>query len=118
MTTTKAKKQRKMRANAPLHVRHKIVSAHVAKALRAQVKHRSLPVRKGDEVIISKGEYAGKTGKVSEVDLKKMKVYIEGVVTKKVSGKEAPIPFDASNLIITSAALEDARRKAAVSRGK
>jgi large subunit ribosomal protein L24 len=116
MKTKNPKKQRKMRANAPLHIRHKLISAHVSKELRKEIKRRSLPLRKGDLVKIMRGKYKGKSGKVIKVSLKKLKVFIEGIKRKNVSGRETEVAIDPSNLMIISAALEDERRKKVIER--
>ncbi len=108
--SSKAGKQRKFRQNAPLHIRHKFMAAHLSKELRKQLKRRSMPLRKGDEVKIMRGSHAGKTGKVSEVDLKRMKIFLENIKAKQMSGKERPLPLEPSNLLITNPVMEDKRR--------
>jgi large subunit ribosomal protein L24 len=90
-----------------------MLSAHLSKELRLQYKRRSFPLRVGDEVRVAVGEHAGKTGKVTKVDLSSLKVYI-GIKRKKVSGQEVEIPFDPSNLIITKLNLEDKKRERAL----
>ena len=104
------RKQRKYVYNAPLHVRRKFVSAHLSEELRKKYERRSFPLRKGDEVEVMRGEFKGRKGKVSKVDLKKLKVYIEGITRKKVDGTEVQVPFDASNLKIIDLNLEDKER--------
>ncbi len=69
-----------------------------------------MPLRKGDEVKVMRGSHAGKTGKVSEVDLKRMKVFLENLKAKQMSGKERPLPLEPSNLLITNPVMEDKRR--------
>lgn len=114
--SSKPRKQRKFLYTAPLHRRQKLVSAHLSKELRAQLKKRSLPLRKGDEVKIMRGKFSGKTGKVAEVDLKKLKIFIDGVTRKKADGKEVKIPFRPSNLLITRAELSDKKRQKIIER--
>ena len=104
------RKQRKYRANAPLHIRHKFVSAHLSKELREKYKTRSLPVRKGDTVEIMRGRFKGLEGKVTKVDLRSVKVYIDGIKTKKVDGSEVMVPIDPSNLLIKELNLDDRLR--------
>jgi large subunit ribosomal protein L24 len=104
------RKQRKYRYNAPMHVRQKLVSAHLDKALRKEYKKRSMPVRTGDEVKIMRGKFKKKSGKVSEVNLKSLKVYVEGIATKKVTGQEALIALEPSNLMITKLKTDDQKR--------
>jgi large subunit ribosomal protein L24 len=104
------RKQRKFRHNAPLHVRQKLVSATLDKSLRKEFKTRSLPVRKNDEVQVMRGEFKKMKGKVSRVDLKKMKVYVEGIKRKKSSGQEVLIPIDPSNVKIVKLYTDDKKR--------
>lgn len=105
------RKQRKYRARAPLHVRQRMVSSHLDKKLRAQFKKRAAQVRKGDEVLVMRGEHAGKKGVVSEVDLKKLKIFVDSIKVKKVSGQETQAPLDPSNVMITKLVIEDKMRK-------
>jgi large subunit ribosomal protein L24 len=114
--SSKPRKQRKFLFTAPLHLRRKMVSAHLSKELREKYKRRSLPVRKGDEVEIMRGEFKGKRGKISRVDLKNYKVYIEGITRKKTTGIEVQVPIHPSNLKIISLNLDDKKRVEAIER--
>ena len=105
------RKQRKYRYHAPLHIRQKLVSAHLDKKIRGSYGKRSLPIRKGDEVIVLRGEFKKKKGNVTRVDLKKLKIFIDNIKRKKVSGQEFEIPIDPSNVMITSLNLGDKMRK-------
>jgi len=105
------RKQRKYRYNAPMHVRRKLISAHLERTLRREYGKRSLPVRKGDEVKILRGGFAGKVGKVTRVDLKKLKVYVDAAKLKKVSGQEVEAAIEPSNIIITKINIDDRKRK-------
>ena len=111
MSSNKPSKQRKALHQAPLHKRHKLLSAHLSKELKGQLKRRSLPVRKGDEVKIMRGKFRGTTGKVSKVDMKRLKVYLENLKRKKVSGEEVSVPVNPSKLLIVNAVMEDAKRR-------
>ncbi len=104
------RKQRKYRYNAPFHVRKKFISAHLSKELIKKYKKRSVPLRKGDEVEVMRGKYKKRTGKISRIDLKKLKVYIEGITRKRVAGTEVPLGFQPSNLRIMSLNLGDKKR--------
>jgi large subunit ribosomal protein L24 len=103
-------KQRKALHQAPLHKKHKLVSAHLSKELRKQMKKRSLPLRSGDEVKVMRGKFNGTKGKVSKVDLRKSKVYIEGLKRKKVSGEEVFVPIHPSKIMITNPVMDDSKR--------
>lgn len=115
-SSTKSRKQRKYVYHAPLHVRHKFVSAHLSKDLREKYKKRSFPVRKGDEVQVMRGKFKKKTGKISRVDLNKIRVYIDGMTRKKVEGTEIQVPIHPSNLKIINLNLEDKKRINALTR--
>ncbi len=116
MVSKQPRKQRKALYEAPLHKRQKLVSAHLSKELREKFKKRSLPVRKGDEVKVLRGEFKGRTGKVVEVDLKKLKVYVDGITRKKSTGEEVKVPLHPSNLMIINADMSDKKRVKTVER--
>lgn len=104
------RKQRKYRLKAPLHTKHKFLSAHLSKELRKKHDKRSIPIRKGDEVLVMRGSFKGKKAKVESVDLKKLKVSLEGINKKKRDGTKIRIYFNPSNLQINSLNLEDRKR--------
>jgi large subunit ribosomal protein L24 len=104
------RKQRKFRYNAPLHIRQKMVAAHLDKLLRKEYKKRSTPVRKGDEIVVMRGNFKNKKGNVTRVDLKKMKIYIDAIKVKKPSGQEVEKAIDPSNVKITRLNLDDRER--------
>lgn len=104
------RKQRKFLYNAPSHLRKKMLASHLSKELREKYKRRSMPVRKGDEVQVMSGKLKRKTGKISRINLKKYKVYIEGITRKRTVGTEVQVPFHPSNLKIINLNLSDKRR--------
>ncbi len=106
-------KQRNFRRNAPLHILRKFVHSHLSKDLRKKYNTRSLSLRVGDKVKIMIGNFKGKEAKVSEVNSKRSKVYIEGMERVKKDGSKARVPFNASNLMITALGKEDLRVKKA-----
>ncbi|MEO2154950.1 MAG: 50S ribosomal protein L24 [Nanoarchaeota archaeon] len=112
------KKQRKYIYNAPLHVRRKLMSAHLSKELREKYKRRSFPVRKGDKVKIMRGNFKGLEGKIVKVDYKNYRVYVEGATMKRNDGKTAFYPIHPSNLMIIELDLSDKAREEALKRGK
>jgi large subunit ribosomal protein L24 len=103
----KPRKQRKFLFKAPLHLRRKMLAAHLSKELREKYKRRSLPVRVGDEVEIMRGEFKKKRGKIVKVDLKKYKVYVEGITRKTSTGTEKLVPIHPSNVRIINLNLAD-----------
>lgn len=111
ISSKQPRKQRKYRYNAPLHIRQKMLSAHLDKALHKEYKKRSMPVRVGDEVIVMRGKFRKKSGKISAVDMRSLKIYIDTIKRKKVSGEEKEIPIDPSNVRITKLNIDDVKRK-------
>jgi large subunit ribosomal protein L24 len=94
------RKQRKYRANAPLHLRKEFVSINLSKELRKKVGKRNIPAKKGDKVKIYVGKFKGKTGKILTVNLKKSKIIIEDIQVKKQDGSKASVKMQPSNLQI------------------
>lgn len=116
-SSSKPKKQRKFRANAPLHIRHKLVSAHLTKELRLKYKKRSLALRKGDKVKIMAGKFRGIIGDVERVDLHYYRIFVKGAeIQKKEGTPKIPRPLDPSKLQIISLNLDDKRRIKAIER--
>ncbi len=104
------RKQRKYRHEAPLHTRHKFLSANLSKELRKKHGMRSLPVRTGDEVIIMRGAFTDKKGKVLKVNVKTSKVTVEGITRKKADGTKLNVHLDPSKVQIVALKLDDLRR--------
>ena len=69
-----------------------------------------MPLRAGDEVTIKRGTFAKQKGKVLDVNVKRLKVTIEGVTRKKSDGTKINVYFDPSKLQITALKLDDSRR--------
>ena len=116
VSSNQPRKQRKYAYNAPLHARRKLLSVHLSENLRQRYGKRSMPVRKGDEVLILRGDAYGTRGVVERVDLGMLKVFIDGVKSKKSDGSEVMRPIRPSNLIITRLSLDDKRRQAVMER--
>lgn len=114
----KPRKQRKFLKLAPLHIRRKMIAAHLSKELREKYKRRSIPVRKGDEVKIMRGEFKGMIGKIVKVDTKKYKVYVDVAKKKRTIGTEYLVPISPGNLMVINLNLEDKYRQKMLERGK
>jgi large subunit ribosomal protein L24 len=112
-SSTKARKQRKARANAPLHKKRRMVSAHLDSALMKEYNVRSVAVRKGDTVRVIRGDkdFKASEAKVASVDLKNLKIIIENVTVPKADGTQKPKPVDPSNVLLTRLDLSDPWRK-------
>jgi large subunit ribosomal protein L24 len=105
------RKQRKYRHNAPLHIKQKFISAHLSKDLRKKHNKRNIGIRKGDKVKVMRGQFRKKEGKVEQVSLKKIKVYVEGVEIAKKDGTKTRYPLHPSNLTIIELNIDDKMRQ-------
>lgn len=104
-------KQRKMLFNAPAHIRHKLMSAPLSSGLASSKGARTLPVRRGDTILIKRGDNKGFEGKVSRVDLKTYRIFIEGLTREKVDGTNIFLPVHPSKVEIRNLNLDDRWRK-------
>jgi len=116
--TKNPKKQRKKMFNAPAHIRHKLMGAHLSAELHAQRGLKTLPVRKGDTVRIVRGDHKGFEGKVSRIDLKHYRVFMEGLTREKVDGTTVFVAIHPSKIMIKTLNLDDKVRKAILERKK
>ena len=110
ISSRQPRKQRKYNANAPLHLRHKFLSAHLSKILREKYNKRSLPLRKGDEVLVMRGAFKKKKAKVSSLNYKRIKIALEGIQRTKKDGTKVNVYFHPSVLQIMEINLEDKER--------
>jgi large subunit ribosomal protein L24 len=89
----------------------------LSKELREKHTLRAIRPAKGDGVRIVRGGFKGIEGKITRVDPKAGKIFVEGVTREKIAGgKTGPVPIDASKVVVTSLNLEDKIRKARLER--
>ena len=112
------RKQRKRLYNAPAHIRHKLMAAPLSPQLTASKKTKSLPVRKGDTVRVVRGDHIGFEGKVSRVDLKRYRIFLEGLTREKVDGTNIFVSVHPSKVVIRNLKLDDKWRKVILERKK
>jgi len=112
------RKQRKRLFNAPAHLRHKLMAASLVPNLVSSKGVKSLPVRKGDTVRVMRGDHMGFEGKVNRVDLKRYRIFIEGLTREKVDGTNIFVSVHPSKVMIKNLKLDDKWRKAIVNRKK
>lgn len=108
---TKPSKQRKMLYEAPAHLRHKLLAAHLSPELRASHGTKSFPVRTGDTVHVVRGDHKGVEGKITRVDLSRYRIYVEGLTREKVDGTTINVPIHPSKVIVIRLNLDDKWRK-------
>jgi large subunit ribosomal protein L24 len=115
---TKPSKQRKRLFQAPNHRRHKHFAAHLSPELRASHGVRAIPVRSGDTVLIMRGDHKGFEGKITRIDRKKYRIYVEGLTRETVDGTTIFVPIHPSKVMITRLNLDDKWRKKILERKK
>merc|ERR1719217_1129068 len=112
--SSQRRKGRKAHFSAPSSVRRKMMSAPLSKELRTKYDCKSVPVRKGDSVLIKVGSQEngvkGKTGKVLTVYRRRWCIHVEKVVTTKKNGSQVQIPVNPSNCEITNLKLDKSRK--------
>ena len=111
MVSHQPRKQRKMIYEAPKHRRQKMMKAHLSQNLYEKYGMRNLVVRKGDVVRVMRGKFKGHEGKVVEVNLKNMKIAVEGVTIRRTDNKSVQFWLDPSNVEIIKLELSDRKRK-------
>jgi large subunit ribosomal protein L24 len=116
---TESKQPRKQRLallQAPLHVRQKLMTAPLSKELREKYGVKRLPVRKGDKVRIVRGDFKGHEGAVVKVDLRRLRIYVDGVTVKRQDGTPRFVPIHPSKVVIVALDLKDKWRRAIIER--
>ncbi|CDJ37453.1 60S ribosomal protein L26, putative [Eimeria tenella] len=111
------RKARKAHFGAPSSVRRKIMTAPLCKELRKKFNVRSLPIRKDDEVMIVRGRFHDREGKVTQVYRKKFVIHIERISREKANG-ESLIGIHPSKVVITKPKLNKDRKALLARKGK
>ena len=114
--SSQPRKQRKAYFNAPLHIRQKFMTAPLSPELKEKLGIKRLPVRKGDVVRIMRGDWKGHEGKVVRVDLKRVRIYVEGVTIKRADGTPRYYPIHPSKVMIVKLDLSDKKRQEIIER--
>merc|ERR1711920_849080 len=88
----------------------KLMSAPLSKDLRTKYDVRSVPIRRDDEVMVVRGHYHDREGKVTQVYRKKWKIHVERVTRDKANGQTVPIGIHPSKVMITKLKLDKDRK--------
>lgn len=120
LAVKKPAKQRMMIYEAPAHRVGRLLSAPLSDELRKSQGRRSYPVRKGDTVKILRGDFAGIEGKITDLDRRRQRLFVEGVQRETTSGTSANVSVNSSKVVITKLNLDDKWRSesAKLSQGK
>ncbi len=111
MQITKPRTQRKKLFQAPAHIRQKYFSAPLSPDLKEKHGTNSVPVRVGDTVHVMRGDRKGFEGKITKVDRKKYRIFVEGITREKVDGTTMQIPIHPSKVMIAVLNLDDKWRR-------
>mmetsp|Transcript_20749 Transcript_20749/g.31683 ORF Transcript_20749/g.31683 Transcript_20749/m.31683 type:complete len:136 (-) Transcript_20749:41-448(-) len=104
------RKSRKAHFTAHSEARRVLMSANLSKELQARHGVRSMPIRKDDEVMIARGVYKTREGKVVSVYRKKMVVHVERITREKANGATVFVGLPASSLTITKLKMDKDRK--------
>ncbi|XP_041477512.1 60S ribosomal protein L26-like [Lytechinus variegatus] len=111
LVSSSRRKNRKRHFNAPSHVRRKLMSSPLSKDLRQKYNVRSIPIRKDDEVQVTRGHYKGQQiGKVVQVYRKKFVIYIERIQREKANGAQVYVGIHPSKVVITKLKMDKDRK--------
>ncbi|MCF2137509.1 MAG: 50S ribosomal protein L24 [Candidatus Thorarchaeota archaeon] len=105
------KQRRRISPQTPLHTHKKLLRCKLDELLREEYGVRSMVVRKGDLVRIMRGQFRDTEAKVTNVDYRHVRVYVDAATTAKADGKEAPVPLHPSNLMIVKMELDNERKQ-------
>ena len=99
-------------------MRHRLFAAHLSPELTASHLVKTFPVRSGDTVRVMRGDHKGSEGKVTRIDKKKYRIYVEGLTREKVDGTQIFVPIHPSKVMVTQLNLDDKWRKKILERKK
>merc|ERR1712119_18528 len=106
------RKCRKVYFAAPSSVRRKLMSAPLSKDPRDKHNVRSMPVRKDDEVLVTRGPFKSQqAGKVIAVYRKKWVLHIERVQREKANGATVSVGIRPSKVEIVRLKMDRDRKK-------
>lgn len=109
--TRNPSKQRTSMRNATSFKRNKLMSARVSKDLQRKYKVKNIPVRKGDVVQVTTGDFVGTEGKVLHVISKKQRLAIDGISREKADKSKMIYPIHVSKVVIRRFGKVDSTRK-------
>merc|ERR1712176_1467095 len=104
------RKSRKAHFTADSSSRRKIMSTSLSKELQAKYNVRSVPVRKDDEVMVVRGIYKNREGKVIACYRRKYVINVERITRDKANGAQVNVGIQPSNCIITKLKLDKDRK--------
>merc|ERR550532_1941345 len=86
------------------------MSSPLSKELKAKYDVKRVPIRRDDEVMIMKGQYHDREGKVTCCYRKKFRIHIERITRDKANGQTVPVGIHPSKVMITKLKLDKDRK--------
>lgn len=86
-----------------------MMAAPLSKELRTKYDVKSLPIRKDDEVIVTRGTYKGREGKVVQVYRRRWVIHIERIQREKVNGQTVFVGINPSKVAINKIKMDKDR---------
>jgi len=88
-----------------------MIRAPLSSDLNMQYGIKTVSIRKGDTVSVTRGDYAGHEGKVVTVAMGSMRIVVEGINQPKLDGTNKPVLIPPSKVKVTKLDLSDKERK-------
>ena len=104
------RQSRKAHFTADSESRRKIMSASLSKELQKKYSVNAVPIRKDDEVQVTRGTFKNRDGKVVQVYRKKYVIHIERIHKEKRNGATVMLGIHPSKCIITKLHLNGDRK--------
>jgi|NorSeaMetagenome_1021524.scaffolds.fasta_scaffold12409_1 ribosomal protein uL24 len=108
--SSKRRTNRKKFYEADSNKKRIFMSSKLEKNLKKVYDLKTIPLRKGDEVKITRGNHRGKVGNIVQISRKGIFLYISTVTFKKMKGDEAYSPIHPSNVEVLKLVLTSERK--------
>eukprot|EP00299_Pterocystis_sp_00344_P008112 c2940_g1_i1.p2 GENE.c2940_g1_i1~~c2940_g1_i1.p2 ORF type:complete len:153 (-),score=28.92 c2940_g1_i1:73-531(-) len=105
------RKSRKAHFGADSTQRRIIMSSPLSSELRQKYNVRSLPIRKEDEVEVTRGAFKGRSGKVITCYRRKFVIHIDRVTRDKTNGATVHVGIHPSKVKITKLKINKDRKQ-------
>ena len=109
--TRNPSKQRRQVFQASSFHKSKYLSVRLSKDLQKKYNVKRMPIRSGDVVYITSGDFVGTEGKVLTVDMEKQRLSIDGISREKADKSKVLYPIHTSKMIIRRFGKVDRSRK-------
>ncbi|AMD21836.1 HFL020Cp [Eremothecium sinecaudum] len=111
------RKARKAYFSAPSSQRRVLMSAPLSKELREKYQIKALPIRKEDEIRITRGSSKSQEGKITSVYRLKYAVRVDKLTKEKANGSSVQLDIHPSKVVITKLHLDKDRKALIVRKG-